>query len=336
MLPTTTAVQGAAMAAGDFMPGEAVLAVIRKNIEAYEAERLSAYRQVRWRVPLFVSLVVAAVLGLAWAFNALADPYEQWLSTPHLLLYVVGLVAALVAYFLGMRPAHTARQSFRERLLPIAFSFIDDVRYRNGVEPDSFGRLPRDTVGAFNRETFDDVVSGRYQGFPFELYEARLVQKSGKTSRTTFNGVIMAIGAAVAFPGTLLATRKANTVFGFFRTLFGSRLETIESGVPALDQAYEFRTDNAEAARPLVAGRLAKALQWLGEAWPEEPARIALSHSDIFLLLPQDRNFFELPGVSKPLDYNAHVKPIIADMAALLATAALVRQVGASDEGAPE
>jgi hypothetical protein len=40
------------------------------------------------------------------------------------------------------------------------------------------------------------------------------------------------------------------------------------------------------------------------------------------------KNFFELPGISQPLDYKGHVEPMVADMAALLATAALVRKVG--------
>jgi len=323
------------MEAADFMPGEAVLAGIRKDIEAYEASRATANRKVRWRVPLFIAVVVAVVLAVAWGFNAVADPYEQWLSTPHLLLYLVGVVAATAAYFQAMRPVNEARQTFRERLLPVVFGFIEDVRYRHGAVPDSFGRLPGEAVGSFDRQTFDDVVSGRYQGFPFELYEALLQEKSGKTTLTAFRGVVVAVGAAETFPGKLVATRKANTVVGFFRGLFGPRMEELQSGVPALDAAYEFRTDNADAARPLVTGRLAKALQWLGEAWPNEQARIALSGNDIFLLLPQDRNFFELPGMSQPLDYDRDVKPMIADMAALLATAALVRQVGVRDEDAP-
>ena len=49
-------------------------------------------------------------------------------------------------------------------------------------------------------------------------------------------------------------------------------------------------------------------------------------------LLPVTKNFFELPGISTPLDYKAHIEPIVADMVALLATASLVRKVGAPDE----
>jgi hypothetical protein len=49
-------------------------------------------------------------------------------------------------------------------------------------------------------------------------------------------------------------------------------------------------------------------------------------------LLPTFKDFFELPPPSTPLDYKAHVEPIIADMASLIATAALVRKIGSADE----
>jgi hypothetical protein len=124
-------------------------------------------------------------------------------------------------------------------------------------------------------------------------------------------------------------------VVGFFRGIFGgSKLEELRCGIEELDNAYDFRTDNVEAARPLVTGRLALALQWLGKTWPEQPSRIALRGSDGFLLIPLSKNFFELPDISTSLDYRLHVEPMIADMAALLATASLVRKIGAPDDQA--
>ncbi|RUU62218.1 hypothetical protein EOC99_18590, partial [Mesorhizobium sp. M7A.T.Ca.TU.009.01.1.1] len=74
------------METADFMPSETVIAGIRKDIEAYEAARASAVRQVRWRVPVFVGLVLVAVVLVAWLFNKVADPNEQWVSTPHVFL----------------------------------------------------------------------------------------------------------------------------------------------------------------------------------------------------------------------------------------------------------
>jgi len=322
------------MEAADFMPSEAVIAGIRRDIEAYEAKRASAQRQVRWRVPVFVGLVVVFVALVAWLFNAAADPHEQWLSTPHVFLYLGGLVGAVFLYFQALRPATRLQQSFRDTLLPMIFGFVREMRYERGVRPNSFDRMPRETVGAFNRQSFDDIISGRYEDFPFELYETKLWEGSGKSETTAFKGVIVAFETIEPFPGTLVAARRAGKVAHFFRGMFASKMQELSSGVDELDATYEFRTDNVEAARPLVTGRMAQALTWLGETWPYDQARVALSGSDGFLLMPRSKNFFELPDISEPIDYNTHVAPMITDLGAMLATAALVRKIGAKDEAA--
>ncbi len=314
-----------------FMPSEAVLAGIREDVARYEAERVQAHRAVRWRVPVFLATAIAFVVALAHVLNGVADPFERWTSAPHVFVYFGAAVAAIFIYGWAMRPATKLQQSFRERLLPIVFSFIDGMRYRKGAVPDSFARLPRETVGSFNRLHFDDVVSGQYAGFPFELYEASLSQKSGKTTVAVFKGVVVSFALERPFPGVLVAARRSGVVTKFFRDFFGGRLEELKTGLAELDETYDFRTNNTQAAQPLVTGRLPKALLWLAQAWPEQPARVALHDGDGYLLIPTARNFFELPGISVPLDYDTHVKPMIADMASLLATVALVRKINEDD-----
>lgn len=320
------------MDAQDFMPSEAVLAGVRREIDAYEAERQKVRQAVAFRVPLYLAIVVVIVAILAFALNSFADPNEQWHSAPHVFTYVGGLIALFIAYASATAPVRGLQQSFRERLLPIVFGFIDNVKYRKGDTPAAIDRLPMDTIGSFNQSRYDDEISGSWQGVPFELFEAVFSQKVDKSTTTVFRGVVVALQTEKAFPGVLIATRKANKVTSFFRGIFGNDLQELQSGNPVLDAAYDFRTDNPAAAQPLVAGRLAQALKWLGESWPDEPARVALKDQDVFLLLPQSRDFFELPDISVPLDYKTHIAPMIADMASLLATASLVRRVGASDE----
>ncbi len=318
----------------DFMPDDDVIAGIKADLEKYEAERSRAHRAVMWRVPVFLVLFLLAVFGIAYVLNIFADPNEQWFSPLHAFLYGIAFFTAFVIYRSARSPARKLQQSFRERVLPAVFGFIKDVGYKHDQTPISFERLPRGIVDGFNRQRFDDVISGRYQDFPFELYEATLSLGSGSSKSDVFKGVIVAFETIAPFPGLLVATRRMNKVAGFFRGLFTSKVEELLSGVPDLDENYAFNTDNVEAARPLVTGRLAQALQWLGETWPEQPARVALSGSDGFLLIPLSKNFFELPDISQPLDYKGHVAPMIADMVSLLATAALVRKIGAADEDA--
>ncbi|WP_246719217.1 DUF3137 domain-containing protein [Aminobacter ciceronei] len=310
------------------MPDEATTAGIKKDLEAYQAERNAIRLSTVWRVPLYLGGVIVAVLVLALIFNFIADLNEQWLSTPHVYLYVVGFIAAFFAYFRAMRPLEAANASFRNKLLPIVFGFIKNMRHERGATPPSFVNLPESTVGKYNNLEIDDFISGNYDGFDFELYETLLTQQAEKHDSTTFQGVIVAFGLKKPFEGTLVATIRTNAVLSFFGELFGSGLKELRSGVQDLDMAYEFRSDNVEAAQPLVSGQMAQALTWLKEAWPGEPARIALSGTSGFLLLPHQKDFFELPASDVALDYKVHVEPMIADMATILATASLVRKIG--------
>lgn len=310
------------------MPDEATTAGIKKDLEAYQAERNAIRLSTVWRVPLYLGGVIVAVLVLALIFNFIADLNEQWLSTPHVYLYVVGFIAAFFAYFRAMRPLEAANASFRNKLLPIVFGFIKNMRHERGATPPSFVNLPESTVGKYNNLEIDDFISGNYDGFDFELYETLLTQRAEKHDSTTFQGVIVAFGLKKPFEGTLVATIRTNAILSFFGELFGSGLKELRSGGQDLDMAYEFRSDNVEAAQPLVSGQMAQALTWLKEAWPGEPARIALSGTSGFLLLPHQKDFFELPASDVALDYKVHVEPMIADMATILATASLVRKIG--------
>lgn len=322
------------MSVDDVMPDPKMLAGIKADIEAYEEARAGAAKNVRWRIPLFLAILLGIVIVAAIILNSFANPFEQWRSAPHVFLYVAGFILAIVVFFWATAPARQTQQDFRDRLFPTVFRFIEDFRYSQGDAPASFDRLPREMVGTFNRESFDDVITGRYRGFPFELFEARLARKVDKSESVAFKGVGLAFEAASPFPGILIAGRKADVVGGFFKNLFGGgSLEEIQSGVADLDDAYDFRTDNTSAAKPLIAGRLAQALKWLGETWPSGQALVALRGSDAFLLLPLEKDYFELPSISTPLSYDQHVRPMIADLVTLLETAALVRQVGGDVSG---
>lgn len=310
-----------------FMPDEETVARIVGDIAAYEQERRNAAAKITLRVPLFLGAYLAAVLVLAFLLNGLANVSEQWLSSVHIFLYAFAALGAPLVYRQAVKPARALQDAFREEVVPIIFGFIDDLRYSHVRQPASFSRLPSEATGTFNRQSFDDVVSGRHQDFGFELFECELRNRAGRSSTQVFKGVVLAFEMIAPFPGMLVAARKQGAVTGFFRGIFGGGgLKEIASGNAGLDARYAFRTDNPEAALPLVTGRLAQALEWLAEAWPGEPARLALKGGDGFLLLPHTKDFFALPGIAQPLDYRAHIEPIVAEMALLLAIGALVRK----------
>ncbi len=320
----------------DFMPGEEVIARIKSDIAGYEAERGQIWHAVLWRVPVFVGGTLLAIAAIALTFNTLADPYEQWFSAPHLFLYFGGAFAVYLAYRLAVRPARRLKQSFRERVIPSALVFIDHLWYRQGEKPQTFERFPPEITGRFSMQHFGDMISGLHDGFGFEIYEATLSRSHKKSSTQLFKGVIVAFGAASPFPGLLVAKPRGGSMFGIVRKLLGSRKGELLSGTDEVDARYSFLTDNVAMARPLVTGRLAQALQWLIEAWPNEPARVALNRESCFLLIPQTKPLFRLPSISRQLDYNQHIAPLIAELGALLATASLIRKISIPEDVQPE
>ena len=240
------------MDAKDFLPGEGVVAGIKADIERYETERRRAHRAVMWRIPVFDGLWIAAILGVAYAFNSFADPNEQWLSTPHVFLYIVGFFALFFIHAQAVKPATALQQSLRDRIMPLVFGFIEEMGYRHEATPESFKRMPQEASGAFNRQSFDDVISGRYEGFPFELYEATLTHKAGKSRSTVFKGVIVAFETIAPFPGVLVATRKSGMVVGFLKSLFGGKLEELQSGVRGAGR--ELRVPHRQCGSGAAAG----------------------------------------------------------------------------------
>lgn len=309
----------------DVMPDAAQLAAIRRDIDTYEAARRATRRAVIWRGPLAIMLIALAIYVAAGLLNSVASPYEQWTSTPHLGLYLFAAVLTVLAYFWTVAPQRRIRKDLRQRLFPSIFRFIDGFGYTQARKPSSFDRFPREMVGSYDRERFDDTLTGNYRGFPFELFEAALEQGS---ATVVFKGIGLAFEAERPFAGTLIAGRKADIQAGFFKRVFGRPdLQKIDAGNADLDAAYDFRTDNPDAAQALVVGRLAAALRWLGETWPAGRPLIALKGSDAFLLLPMQRDYFQLPDIGTQLDYERHVRPMIVDLVTLLETAALVRKV---------
>lgn len=300
-------------------PGASPAASILADLASYNADRVGAHKAVRWRVPVFV--VIPALVAAA-AVLFLISNRAGFVAGIVMVAAIVGLA---FVYTWAAGPATRLQQSFRDRLIPSAFSFIDSVRYQNKGEPASFSRLPQTAVGVFTQKGFDDQISGRFEGLDFEVYEASMSRKAGKSTVQVFKGVILAMKLDKPFHGTLVATKPVGSVTKFFRDLFGGGgLQQVVTGNASMDEAYEVRSNNPEDALPLVS-RLTDALDQLHDEWPDQPGRVALCESTAYVLLPTGKNFFELPKISKVCEYDQHISPMVGDIRKMLQTARLVK-----------
>ncbi|MGQ3213935.1 MAG: DUF3137 domain-containing protein [Shinella sp.] len=305
------------------MPKDAALENLHAAVTAYNASRGSVTGDMYVRVAL--------IFGGYLVFSAFVA-YIAWVEIAN---DIVGIVLGLLfvgggfVWRFALAPAKQFQQSLRDRMLPLVFGFVDNVQYVNGAEPRFIHTMPGKDLVPRDRNEHGDMIAGRHDGLAFTLSETELITGSGKSRQTTFKGVIFHFEREQEFPGQLLAARRPNAVHRFMRDLFGgSSLALVISGNPEVDSSHEFRTNRLDAATPIVQGTLAKALDYLATEWRDDVVRIALDGRDCYLLVPAKKNFFELPPVDTPIDFDRHLRPMIRDLVMLLATAQLVNRIG--------
>ncbi|MFZ1681332.1 MAG: DUF3137 domain-containing protein [Rhizobiaceae bacterium] len=295
-------------------------------IGAYNAEQAAVAARVRMRLTGIVGATV--VIAVAAAFLAIAaDPDHEWFGTLNIFIYVGGFFGLLMAWDFAVKPARLLQQSLRDRILPHAFAFLEEVRYQHKAEPRSLTELPRSVIGSYNRTTLGDVIAGRFEGLPLEIFEALFKFKGGKSESVAFKGLVVGFQLENPYAGTLVAIRRSGSMSRWFRDTFSSGDETIDFVNPEIGEAFEVRASDARAARRIVDGALAKTLVFLRRTWPDGQPRLALNGQSGFVLLPSTKDFFELPKIGTPIVYAAHIAPMTHELRSLAAIARLAAQI---------
>lgn len=302
------------------MPKEEALADMRAAVAEYNAMRPRIHQEL-----LLKSLLVAggyAMLSLFLILMVLAFG-----SAP---MALVAFAVMAAAGYLGWRQLGVENgpfeQRLRERLLPRVFGFVGAVRYQRGKEPSFVGDMPGAAFLPRNGSRYGDTVTGETDGLRFTLAEAEFTVGAGADERTVFKGVILHFERETAFPGLLLAAKRANATAPAFTE--PGALGKVRGRRKAIDGRYEFLSDNAEAAGAMVQGALPKAMDFLCDIWPEGEPRLALRRKEGFLLVPASKDFFETPPLDMAIDFDRDIQPMILDFVTLLATARLVGNIG--------
>lgn len=304
----------------DYLPSPEAIGRIKADAAEYEAARVVAAKAVRWRVPLVLGLfgvIAAAAVVATWKW--IGDPDSFYPLAAGLALLFGGQFAWRFAH----RPATLAQENYRSRLLPILFRSIDNFSHARGAKPKTFAYLPVEATGAYSSSRFDDVIAGKSGDLEFELFELRLTL--GKASQTVFHGAVLAFALDRPLAAKFVINRHVGRMERLGRSVFGDRdFKQVKSGEAALDGEFEFRAENVAEAIRMLDGGLTRALQFIRDVWPERSIRIALAGQSGFLMLPSNRDLFELPGIATPLDFDRHLAPIVADMAKILEIGRLV------------
>lgn len=316
-----------------FLPDEATVAAIEKDIATYNQRREVEHKALERREPIVMMSYAVGVAFLAYLAYRLFSHSASWYM-PSLFIGAVGIGSWSRVQKWARRDAEWTQQNFRDHIVPVMLGFVPQLRYSHGINPRSFAHIPKQLLPAHNHSEFDDVLSANLDGRRFELFEAKLVQRSKNSEQIMFQGAILSCKRPEAFRGLLVATHRTGEFRRFLRDLFGSGgLNELTVTRNGLGQIYEFRTDNRGAAQKLLSGGAADLLLAISKIWRRETPQIAFSGEDVFILLPSTQNFFELPSIDRGVSYRAHIEPMARQFSTFLA---IVREIGMLDAVAEE
>lgn len=173
-------------------------------------------------------------------------------------------------------------------------------------------------VPKFDREGFEDLLTGKRGAASFELFEASLERRrsdsKGRTRyETVFSGQCLRMGFGKRFYGRTLITRDA----GFFRRFGGGKgMERAALEDPHFEKIFDVYTTDQVESRFLLTPDLMQKLVDLEEAFHGGKLKCCFSEGEV-LVTVQGGDLFAPGSMKKPLDDTSLVRELVDDLVAV-------------------
>lgn len=164
-----------------------------------------------------------------------------------------------------------------------------------------------------DHNTFEDYFAGAREGRPFQLYEAKLVQGSGRSARTVFRGQLFKLAYPRPFDGVTVVLRD-NGWLDRFACPPGLAKVGLED--PKFEEIFEvFGSDQVEA-RALLTPAVMEQVLALEAAYAGEHIRCAFVRGDM-LVAVEGGNRFEMGSMFSTLVDRSKVESVANDLSAV-------------------
>lgn len=283
---------------------------LRPELAAMEEGRLRAASTAKRG---YVVGVLIALAGAGIGFLGFNEPA----------LAIFGVIAGIGAStFMGANLRAIGAKAKSMMVVPVAgelgLNFVEMPGPQSSIHDfRTVGLVP-----GWDREGYEDRITGQRNGVDFEFFEAHLEERrttrdsQGRTKTrwvTVFRGQCLRFKFHKTFLGRTLVTRDA----GFFNRFGGGRgMEIAKLEDPVFEKAFSvFTTDQVES-RFILTPDFMQRLVDLEEAFHGGKLRCAFEGGEI-LIAVQGGNLFEPGSLFTPLDNPARVRDLLNDFAAV-------------------
>lgn len=283
---------------------------IRPALQAREGDRLAAVAKARQ------ARYVGGVIGIAGIMIGL------FVARLPLLAFVAAAVGFGYVWWGARDVAKLAKEAKMLLVAPVARQFELIFTEAPGQVASIYRHHDVGIVPDWDRDRYEDLITGTRQGVDFELFEAHLEERRRSTDSrgrtqtrwvTVFRGQCLRFAFHKAFHGRTLVTRDA----GVFNRFGGARgLQRVMLEDPEFERIFEvYSTDQVES-RYLLTPDLMQKLVDMEKAFHGGKLKCCFDGGELFITL-QGSDLFEPGSMFKRLDYPERVRELLIDFAAV-------------------
>lgn len=283
---------------------------IRPALQARETDRAAAAaRAIKGR---WIGGGIAALIGVAGLFLA-GEPGA---------LIAAGLAGVGIAGFMGAPLRKIGKEAKTLMVLPVAqefgLNYIEAPGYQGSIDEFRQAKL----VPGWDRESFEDQLTGNRNGVDFEFFEAHLEERrrttdsQGRTRTkwvTVFQGQCLRFDFHKDFYGRTLVARDA----GIFNRFGGGKgMEVAKLEDPVFEKAFSVYTTDQVESRYLLTPDLMQRLVELEQAFHGGRLRCAFTGGEVLIAI-EGGDLFEPGSLFTPLDNPERIRELLNDFAAV-------------------
>jgi hypothetical protein len=200
-------------------------------------------RRALWRVPV----CVAAGAGIMVLGQYSDDPPD--LSEAIGMMILPGIGGYVWASFpLSSKYARL----YKDKVLPRLAASFGSLSYRSAIAPD-LAQLKQECVfRKFNEIEADDEIFGTHRTLPINIVELKLTHRAGKSSETTFDGLLVTLELPRDTGAVTAVVTDAGGIGNFVDRQKGQHRQRVRLEDPRFEKVYEVYGTDQVASRALL------------------------------------------------------------------------------------
>jgi len=298
--------------------GDEIAASLKDVLDEVEATRLETadriYARALWRVPLLAAAGAVAVV-VAQASNDPPDFMEMVA-----LIVVPGVIGYVWA---GLDLSARYARGYKDKVLPALAATFGALSYRQAQMPD-LRKLKEECIfRQFDNSEADDEIFGVHRTLPLNIVELKLTHGSGKSERTTFDGLLVTLELPRDTGAVTAVVSDAGSLGNFVDRQKGQHRARVRLEDPVFEKVYEVYGTDQVAARALLNPGFMEKLLALGALDGFDRPQMLCDGRVLQIAMPKrgGKNLFEPPSFGKPAATKASLVALKKDIAAVLAAA---------------